>query len=58
MCDRRRPFGLIAQGTDVGGDGMIMAAAVVEQGRGGTMHAERGLGGWMPLITRLPQGGR
>lgn len=58
MCDRPKPFGLIAQGTDVGGDGVIMAAAVAEQGRGGTVHTERGLGGWMLLITRLPQGGR
>lgn len=58
MCDRPRPFGLIAQGTDVGGDGAIMAAAVAEQGRGGTAQTERRLGGWMPLITRLPQGGR
>lgn len=32
MCDRPRPFGLIAQGTDVGGDGVIMAAAVAETG--------------------------
>lgn len=58
MCDRPRPFGLIAQGTDVGGDGVIMAAAVAEQGCGGTVHTERGLGRWMLLITCLPQGGR
>lgn len=30
VCDRPKPFGLIAQGTDVGGDGVIMAAAVAE----------------------------